>query len=88
MNFSSGPEIVEDPDPVSVLIADFDNQTGNSLFDGLLEQALIIGIEAAPHITSYQRNDALSVAEIVQPGATTLNATVARLVAVREGIKT
>jgi len=86
MNVTSGPEIVEEPDPVSVLIADIDNQTGNPLFDGLLEQALSIGIEGAPHITSYQRNEALNVAQIVQPGATALGATVARLVAVREGI--
>ena len=40
LNVTSGPEMLEEPDPVSVLIADFDNQTGNPLFDGSLEQAL------------------------------------------------
>ena len=87
MNVTSGPEIIEEPDPVSVLIADFDNQTGNPLFDGLLEQAFIIGIEGAPHITSYQRNAALGIAGIVQPGTTALDTAVSRLVAVREGIR-
>jgi tetratricopeptide (TPR) repeat protein len=87
MNITAGPSVVEEPDPVSVLIADFDNQTGNPLFDGLLEQAFIIGIESAPHITSYQRNEALKIAGIVQPGAEALDATVSRLVAVREGIQ-
>jgi tetratricopeptide (TPR) repeat protein len=69
-----------------VLIADFDNQTGDPLFDGLLEQALSIGVEGAPHITSYQRNEALQIAGIVQPGAEKLGPDLARLVAVREGI--
>ncbi|MDH3441717.1 MAG: tetratricopeptide repeat protein, partial [Gammaproteobacteria bacterium] len=86
MNITQEGEYVPPPEPVSVLIADFDNQTGNALFDGLLEQALIFGIEGAPHITAYSRNNALSVANIVQPGATSLDANVARLVAVREGI--
>ncbi len=86
MNVTSGPAVVEEPDPVSVLIADFDNQTGNSLFDGLLEQALNIGVEGAPNISSYARNLALQVAEIVQPGAVNLAPDLARLVAVREGI--
>ena len=87
MNITSGPAVVEEPDPVSVLIADFDNQTGNPLFDGLLEQALNIGVEGAPHITSYQRNSALQIAGILQPGAVELDPALARLVAVREGIK-
>jgi tetratricopeptide (TPR) repeat protein len=86
MNVTSGPAVVEDPDPVTVLIADFDNQTGNPLFDGLLEQALNIGVEGAPNIASYLRNEALQVAAIVQPGATALGPDLARLVAVREGI--
>ena len=73
-------------EPISVLIADFDNRTGNPLFDGLLEQALNIGIEVAPHVTSYQRTSALALAERLQPGFESLDAAAARLVAVREGI--
>jgi hypothetical protein len=41
---STGTEVAESIDPISVLIADFDNQTGDPLFDGLLEQALTIGV--------------------------------------------
>ena len=87
MNITSGPEVVGEQEPVSVLIADFDNQTGNPLFDGLVEQALAIGIESAPNVTSYQRNNALSLATRLQPGVETLNSAVAQLVAAREGIK-
>jgi tetratricopeptide (TPR) repeat protein len=86
MNVRSGPAVVEEPDPVSVLIADFENRTGNPLFAGLLEQALNIGVEGAPHITSYQRTSALELAERLQPGVKILDAAAARLVAVREGI--
>jgi len=87
MNITSGPAVVEEPDPVSVLIADFDNQTGNPLFDGLVEQALAIGIESAPNITSYQRHNALRLATGLQPGVNALDSSVAQLVAAREGIK-
>ena len=87
MNVTSGPEIIGEPDPVSILIADFDNQTGNALFDGLLEQALNIGIEAAPHVTSYERNGALALASRLQPNVQNLSAAAATLVAVREGIQ-
>ena len=86
LNLTSGPEIVEELEPVSVLIADFDNQTGQELFDGLLEQALNIGIESAPHITAYERNNARTIAARLQPGNTALDAAAASLVAVREGI--
>ena len=53
MNFSGDRTVKVDPGPISVLIADFENQTGNELFDGSLEQALNIGIEGAAFITSY-----------------------------------
>ena len=86
LNINAGPAVTEEPDPVSVLIADFENSTGNPLFAGLLEQALNIGVEGAPHITSYQRNSALGLAERLQPGVEKLDAAAARLVAVREGI--
>ena len=86
LNFTRDGTPVEQPDPVSILIADFGNNTGNPLFDGLLEQALVIGVEGAPHITSYERNRALGLATRLQRGVETLDAEAARLVAVREGI--
>ena len=87
LNLTAGPEFVEELEPVSVLIADFDNRTGLAIFDGLLEQALNIGIESAPHITAYERNSAKTLAARLRPGSTTLDPAIASLVAVREGIK-
>jgi tetratricopeptide (TPR) repeat protein len=74
-------------EPVSVLIADFDNQTGDSLFDGTLEQALQIGIESAPYVAGYRRDSALKLARMLDEQNESLNEATARLVAVREGIK-
>ncbi len=73
--------------PISVLIADFDNQTGDPLFDGTLEQALQIGIESAPYVAGYRRDSALRLARILDEQASRLDEATARLVAVREGIK-
>ena len=87
LNITAGPEVVEEPDLISVLIADFDNRTGQPIFDGLLAQALNIGIESAPHITAYERNSAKTLAARMRPGNAALNSAMASLVAVREGIK-
>jgi len=86
LHITGGPEVVEELEPVSILIADFDNQTGDPLFDGSLEQALQLGIEGAPFISSYERGLAMKVAANLQ-GSETLNAETAQLVAAREGIK-
>ena len=74
-------------DPVTILIADFVNSTDESLFNGTLEEALRIGIEGAPFVSSFPRSDALQVARQMKPGLDTLDAESARLVAVREGLK-
>lgn len=86
LNVTSGPAVVEELEPVSVLIADFDNRTGESIFDDLLEQALNIGIESAPHIRSYDRHAAAELAAQLQVQAEGMTADAARLVAVREGL--
>jgi Flp pilus assembly protein TadD len=70
---------------ISILIADFDNQTGDPLFDGSLEEALTIGIEGAAFINTFNRNRALGIASELTPGEG-LDSERARLVAVREGI--
>lgn len=87
LNFTgNGSAVIEEIEPISVLIADFNNETNQELFDGLLEQALHIGIESAPHITAYERNSAKTIATKLQPDSAALNPTIASLVAVREGI--
>jgi tetratricopeptide (TPR) repeat protein/tRNA A-37 threonylcarbamoyl transferase component Bud32 len=73
-------------EPVSVLIADFDNRTGDPVFEESLEQALAIGLEGAPFVTSYSRRDARALAGQIQIGRR-LDETTARLICQREGVK-
>jgi serine/threonine protein kinase/tetratricopeptide (TPR) repeat protein len=74
------------PEPVEVLIADFENRTGDPVFDGALEQALAIGVEGASFIGAYPRADALRLSQQLAPGKS-LDLERARLLAGREGIK-
>ena len=73
-------------EPVSVLIADFDNRANDPVFSGLVEQALTVGVEGASFVTSYPRSDAARLAAQLTPGGT-LDEKMARLVSTREGIK-
>jgi eukaryotic-like serine/threonine-protein kinase len=72
--------------PVSLLIADFDNKTGDAVFDGTLEPMLGIALEGAPFISSFNRGQAKKIATRLQPGLTQMDGKVAQLVAVREGV--
>jgi len=88
LNFTgSRSAVVTAIEPISVLIADFDNKTGDELFDGTLEQALQIGIESAPFITGYRRDAARKLAGMLQVPSGVLDEATARLVSVREGVK-
>jgi eukaryotic-like serine/threonine-protein kinase len=73
-------------DPVPVIIADFDNSVGDPVFDGTLERALGVAVEEASFITSYSRTDAAKLATKLTPGST-LTPSMARLVAMREGVR-
>ncbi|MGH9144838.1 MAG: protein kinase domain-containing protein, partial [Vicinamibacterales bacterium] len=73
-------------DPVSILVADFENKTGDAVFDGALEQALTIEMEAAPFINAASRAEAQQVARSLK-GAPRLDAATAQLVAFRQGTK-
>ena len=70
---------------VSVLIANFENRAHEPLFDGLVEQAVGVGIEGASFVSTYPRKDALRLAAEQKLGAA-LNEDTARLVAIREGV--
>jgi tetratricopeptide (TPR) repeat protein/predicted Ser/Thr protein kinase len=83
-----GPQPDAPHAPVSLLIADFDNKTGDSVFDGTLEPMLGIALEGAPFISSFSRGQARKDAARLQPGATHMDAGLAQLVAVREGVST
>jgi tetratricopeptide (TPR) repeat protein len=78
------PAVVQKP--IIVLVADFDNNTADPLFDGTLEPTFSIGLEGASFIASYDRGTAHRVAKELQPSATHLDLGLARLVSVREGI--
>ena len=73
-------------EPVSVLVADFQNKTGDPVFDGSLEHALSLGVEGASFITAFPRRDAERVARQIRPNAR-LDEEMGRLVCQREGIK-
>jgi serine/threonine-protein kinase len=87
-----GGSLLPDPipplehEPVPVLVADFDNQTGQQVFDGVIEQALGVALEGAPFITAYPRVDAQRLAfQIAKSDRLDLERS--RLLAQREGIK-
>ena len=71
-------------DPVSVLIADFQNQTGDPAFDHTLEQTLRRGLEGAGFITALDRTK-IRAALGVQPPEK-LDDVAARQLAVKQGL--
>ncbi|MDJ0907393.1 MAG: tetratricopeptide repeat protein [Woeseiaceae bacterium] len=75
----------EPPQSVSILIADFDNETGNELFTGIIEESLRVGLEVAPFVESYSRQSAANIAANITDSEE-LSVETAGLVALREGI--
>src|SRR5262249_10749884 len=55
-NRATAPAPVAQHPPETVLIADFNNHTGNQIFDGTLEPVVKLGLEGAGFITAYDRN--------------------------------
>jgi eukaryotic-like serine/threonine-protein kinase len=72
--------------PVSVLIADFANDTADPIFDGTLEPILGVALEGASFVSLYNRGQARKVASQLQAGASLLDDRLGRLVAMREGV--
>lgn len=86
LNVSGDVAPVAKPDPVAVMIASFDNDTDEQLFYGVLEEALIVGLEAAPHISVRDRDTVFQIGREINPDARSLDVDLAREVAEREGI--
>ena len=83
---STKPQAVE-PDMVSVLVSNFQNQTGDPIFDGILEKALDISLAGTPFISIYSRQKALELAAQLDPSTgETLDEKRAQLVGRRAGI--
>ena len=72
---------------MTVLVADFTNTTGESVFDGTLESALTIAMEGASFITAYNRGRARQLGAQLKPGTSKLDDELARLVAVRSAME-
>jgi eukaryotic-like serine/threonine-protein kinase len=81
---SSTPEPPTRSVPGTVLVADVVNAVGAPTFDGLIEQALGVGLESSSFITAFPRRDALRAA--AQLPRKVLDEDNARLVAIREGV--
>jgi serine/threonine protein kinase/tetratricopeptide (TPR) repeat protein len=73
--------------PVTLLISDFANRTGDPVFSGgTLESILAIELERSPFISSYSRASARNAAKQLQ-GSSELSEVDAHQIAVREGIQ-
>lgn len=72
--------------PISVLVADFKNDTSDPIFEGTLEPAFNLALEGAPFISAYNRGQARKIAAQMRPGNTAVDEAGGRLVATREGI--
>jgi tetratricopeptide (TPR) repeat protein/predicted Ser/Thr protein kinase len=74
--------------PVSVLVADFANHTGDPVLDNTLEPMLGVALEGASFINSFSRGDALKLASKLPNPSDKLDEQSARLVAVNQGVNT
>jgi len=75
------------PKAISVLVSNFQNQTGDPIFDGILEKSFDISLAGTSFISIYKRQDALRLAAKLDPSAgETLDQKLAQLVSRRAGI--
>jgi tetratricopeptide (TPR) repeat protein/predicted Ser/Thr protein kinase len=72
--------------PVSVLIGDFANHTGDSVLDNTLEPMLGVALEGASFINAYSRGDARKLAKKLPNPTDNLDEQAARLVAMNQGV--
>jgi Flp pilus assembly protein TadD len=72
--------------PVSVLVADFTNHTGDPIFDDTLEPMFNVALEGASFINAYNRGSARKLAQKLPNPTDKLDEQSARLVAVGQGL--
>jgi eukaryotic-like serine/threonine-protein kinase len=72
--------------PVSVLVADFTNHTGDPIFDDTLEPMFNVALEGASFINAFNRGNARKLAGQLPHPTDKLDEQPARLVAVSQGI--
>src|SRR4029077_11802739 len=72
--------------PVSVLVADFTNHTGDPIFDDTLEPMFNVALEGASFVNAFSRGDARKLAQQLPHPTDKLDEQPARLVAINQGI--
>jgi serine/threonine protein kinase/tetratricopeptide (TPR) repeat protein len=72
--------------PMSVLVADFQNNTSDPLFDDTLEPMFNVALEGAGFINAYNRGNARQLAAKLPHPTSKLDENTARLVAVNQGL--
>jgi serine/threonine protein kinase/tetratricopeptide (TPR) repeat protein len=72
--------------PVSVLVADFQNNTSDTLFDDTLEPMVNVALEGASFINAYNRSNARQLAAKLPNPTNKLDEKTARVVAVNQGV--
>jgi tetratricopeptide (TPR) repeat protein len=82
----SRPRTAQAHKAVTVLLADFRNETADQVFDGTVEPTVALQLEGAPFISVFNRAKARATLAELKPGVSQLDEANARLVAVREGI--
>jgi serine/threonine protein kinase/tetratricopeptide (TPR) repeat protein len=79
-----GPAVAEKHEPVSILITDLKNDTGDPAFDGTLEPMLKLALEGAGFISAYDRNGIRRNLGVAPPER--LDETAGREIAVQQGV--
>ena len=73
--------------PVSGLVADFQNHTGDPIFDGTIEPMFNVALEGASFVNAFNRGEARKVArQVAGDGGGKLDEHTARLVAASQGL--
>jgi tetratricopeptide (TPR) repeat protein/predicted Ser/Thr protein kinase len=72
--------------PISVLVGDFTNHTGDPVLDNTLEPMLGVALEGASFINAYGREDARKLAEKLPNPSNKLDEETARQVAMKQNI--
>src|SRR5260370_30441034 len=72
--------------PVSVLVADFQNNTSDTLFDDTLEPMVNVALEGASFINAFSRGQARKLARQLPKPTDKLDEPSARLIAVSQGL--
>ena len=72
--------------PVTVLISDFQNKSGNPELTGVAEPMFQVAMEGSTFISAFNSGQAHKLAAAIRPGTTSIDEHLGRLIAMREGI--